>query len=844
MMEPLVTGTAPEHPLDPRLRDLLRQLPDAQASVLESLIRDRDRLVTLAERRAERLQRLHEVSVALTRSLDREEVERQLARQAARVLPCSGVVIARADGDGGAQLVLHWRDGAEAPLDGALITRAAVDEVAHTSRASRAVLGAAGRGRSEQVLAVPLTVGFRLTAVIAIYGGSNGFSAEDEDLLHTLGATAATALVNATLFAESLHERRQSEALAAVSGALSASLRIADVLRLSLRHSMAILGASGSSVALRRDEYLHLVATEGSADPIQGFYVPLAESASGRAMLEERTLVVNDASAVEGGYARTRDTASIRKLVSAPLLTPDGPIGILSVVNREADFTDGDARVLQRLASQLALALVNARLYEEASEATRELSTAFEAIAGGMAVVDSEGFIVRHNTRLSSLAGLGTDVSLRGRALYDVLLRVPQGLMLEDTVGTAVLGRVVGRGVIRVPWSSRLLQIVASPHPAGGAVVTVDDVTAERARDEALVRAEARYERLVESAEDAICTLDEEGHLTSANRALERVLGLARDQVLGKPFADLLGPSERTDKWRVFAATLSGKHQRSEVRFASDSGRVRMATVVTAPLYEDGRVSGVLAIFRDVTEERALMEKVVRSEKLAALGELVGGVAHEVNSPLTSILAFGQLLQDSTLDSVESHKALDTIVHEAKRAARIVGKFLSFARQHPTDKMDTDLNQVVLDTIELRRYPLKMQEILLETDLAPDLPLTWADPFQLQQVFINLLNNAEQALTGREGMRRITVSSRRVSRGIRVTVADTGSGIAPEHLPHIFNPFYTTKARGVGTGLGLSISFGIVRDHAGTLSAQSEPGRGAVFEVLLPITAPPLPTSS
>jgi two-component system NtrC family sensor kinase len=233
------------------------------------------------------------------------------------------------------------------------------------------------------------------------------------------------------------------------------------------------------------------------------------------------------------------------------------------------------------------------------------------------------------------------------------------------------------------------------------------------------------------------------------------------------------------------------------------------------------------------------MEQVVRREKLAALGELVGGVAHEVNSPLTSILAFGQLLQSEAIDGEESRKALDSIVNEARRAARIVGKFLTFARQQPTEKLGVDVNQVVRDTIELRRYPLKMQEVTLHLDLAPDLPVTWADPFQLQQVFINLLNNAEQALVSRAGERRITIRSERVRDDLHVTVTDTGPGIAPEHRPHIFNPFYTTKARGVGTGLGLSISFGIVRDHGGTLTVQSEPGHGAAFVVELPITAPP-----
>jgi two-component system NtrC family sensor kinase len=153
--------------------------------------------------------------------------------------------------------------------------------------------------------------------------------------------------------------------------------------------------------------------------------------------------------------------------------------------------------------------------------------------------------------------------------------------------------------------------------------------------------------------------------------------------------------------------------------------------------------------------------------------------------------------------------------------------------------MRTELNQVLQDTIELRRYPLKMQQIALVVEFGDNLPPTWADPFQLQQVFINLLSNAEQALAAHSGERRVTVRTGLRGGSLVASVADTGPGIAPEHLPHIFNPFYTTKPRGIGTGLGLSISFGIVREHGGTLQVASEAGKGAVFELSLPVVTAP-----
>ena len=468
MSEPAVTGAVPAPPLDPRLRHLLRDLPEAQAALVDALVRDRDALVALAERRAARLQQLQEASATLSRSLDREEIERELARQVSRMCQCAGVVVARASADllfG--EVVVHWRLGdaytglAETPAD------RAIAEVARHGRASRATDG------SLAVLAVPLMAGYKLEGVLAVYG-EDALDGEEEELLQTVGATAATALVNAGLFDESLHEKRQSEALAAVASSIGSSLKLAEVLRLSLRHAMAILEAQGAAISLRRGEFLHIVATEGVATAVQGLYVPIAESAAGTSLLEARPVIINAIRPGDRIHHRTRELAGIEKVVNAPMITPDGPIGLLTVTNRDADFTDADARVLQRLASQLALAVVNARLFEEASELTRELSAAFDAIAGGMAVLDSEGFIVRHNTRLAVYAGYDEGEALAGRGFYQLLTRDPRELSEDDPVGIAIRRRVVGRGTVQQASTGKVFDVVASPHPSGGAVVTVD----------------------------------------------------------------------------------------------------------------------------------------------------------------------------------------------------------------------------------------------------------------------------------------------------------------------------------------------------------------------------------
>jgi two-component system NtrC family sensor kinase len=246
----------------------------------------------------------------------------------------------------------------------------------------------------------------------------------------------------------------------------------------------------------------------------------------------------------------------------------------------------------------------------------------------------------------------------------------------------------------------------------------------------------------------------------------------------------------------------------------------------------------VLCLIRDATEEKQLQQQLVQSEKMAAIGQLVSGVAHELNNPLASISAFAQLmLSDANLTPEDRH-ATDVISSEAKRAARIVHNLLTFARQHRAEKTFADINQVVENTLELRGYDLSVRGIQLERAYASPAPSTMVDAYQLQQVILNLVTNAEQAMAGIERARpRLTVRTRFDAETIRIEIEDTGPGIPPDSLERIFNPFYTTKAVGHGTGLGLSISLGIISEHGGRIWAENVPSGGARFCVDLPRVA-------
>ncbi len=228
-------------------------------------------------------------------------------------------------------------------------------------------------------------------------------------------------------------------------------------------------------------------------------------------------------------------------------------------------------------------------------------------------------------------------------------------------------------------------------------------------------------------------------------------------------------------------------------------------------------------------------QQLMQAEKLTALGELVAGVAHEINNPLTSILGYAQLLLAKE-ESPEVRRRLETISAEAERTGRIVRNLLTFARKQPPEKRLLGLNGIVEKTLELKAYHFRVNQIVVEKDLARDLPKTMLDYHQIQQVVLNLLNNAEQAMSegGAGGVIRIFT---RAARGrIELRVADNGPGIPEEAMSRLFEPFFTTKKEGKGTGLGLSLCYGIVQEHGGTISADNISEGGALFTISLPVS--------
>ena len=364
------------------------------------------------------------------------------------------------------------------------------------------------------------------------------------------------------------------------------------------------------------------------------------------------------------------------------------------------------------------------------------------------------------------------------------------------------------------------------------------------------LEAEALLAGLADSTDSGIVLFDPTGNVRLANDRFAQFFGLSRTEIseaqtwttLASSVAGhFLEPEKLLRRWNEIA---NRPREVSWDELELSRPTARTIERFGRPVLDAGNeLLGRLEIYRDVTGQRMVQSKLLQTEKMAGLGQLVSGIAHELNNPLTSIIGYSQLLLGRRLTAPQ--EADGRLIHqEAERAARIVKNLLLFAREARPERRPVNLNEIVERTLALRNYELRVENIELAQDLAQDLPPVMADSAQLQQVLLNLLVNAEQAIRQGSGEGSIRVRTRKTLRGrVSFEILDSGPGIPQEIIPRIFDPFFSTKPSGAGTGLGLSITCGIVKEHGGDISVQSQLGHGAKFTVELPATiqsvAPP-----
>jgi two-component system NtrC family sensor kinase len=512
-------------------------------------------------------------------------------------------------------------------------------------------------------------------------------------------------------------DRRISElfSLQELSYVLSESIQLDRIAEQVARYAGRFLQAEGALLALVEDadgRRLRVAAASGSLAALQGRLFEGTEAALVRSALARERIEVSQGATGPG--VTLIGGVEVHSAAVAPLRAQGLPLGALAVADRrDGQFTTEDLWLLSTVATQTSVVVANSRLYEMVRRSTEEWETAFDALSEGLAVVGSEGTILR------------------------------------------------------------------------------------------------------------------------ANRALGNLAGRAPDDLVGSGFADTVAEGAPAARELSLAAQGQGRPEPVELRLDRDR---RILRLTAAPLA--GPASGaVVVLVEDVTGQRAMQSQLMHSEKMAAIGQLVSGVAHELNNPLTSIAGLSELLVQPGMlpDAAPAREHLRVIHAQAERAGRIVHNLLAFARKGGHDRSAVDLNDVVSRTAFLIAYDLQQRQIELVRELSPTPVIVLGDRQELQQVLLNLVMNAAQALGGVEGRtRQLTLATGRQGADAFLRVTDTGPGIAPAQVAQLFTPFFTTKGPGHGTGLGLSLSYGMVEAHGGRIMYAPAAGGGAEFTVLLP----------
>jgi len=468
----------------------------------------------------------------------------------------------------------------------------------------------------------------------------------------------------------------------------------------------------------------------------------------------------------------------------------------------------------------------------------------FNSLQEGVYFTTPEGQILDANPALARMLGYPSRealLKLNAAEIYvDPAERAKQRALLEEQ------GRMVGQEIVLRRKDGKTITCLDSAtlvRDASGQPVryqgTLVDISARREMERSLHEQQEFARRLIESFPDLIVVLDRDCKFTFVSNRIRDVLGLVPSDLIGQRYGQRAHPEDRASLDRLVDGIISGEKANDTLEYRSQhtDSTWRMLRATAAPIANpDGTIGGMVASLRDVTELNRLEQQVAQSEKLAAMGQMIAGVAHELNNPLTAILAVSDMLREHSEDP--GHKRQLELLHQqARRAADIVQDLLSFARPPAPRKGRVQIAEVLRRALHLHEYSLRRNNVAVDYLPERGIPDVIGDANQLIQVFLNLVVNAEQAIREvREGG-TIRVRMGRGAAGettVWASIQDDGPGIPPDVLEKIFDPFFTTKRPGRGTGLGLSISMAIVREHGGEIEVHGAPGGGAIFVVTLP----------
>ena len=482
-----------------------------------------------------------------------------------------------------------------------------------------------------------------------------------------------------------------------------------------------------------------------------------------------------------------------------------------------------------------------ARDVTEEREKERRFTELFETLQEGVYFSTPEGKLLDANPALVQMLGCNSRDELLSLDPSSLNLDPGQGPVLGRTADDRGSERSRELTLRRKDGTTGIfLDTSRAVRDGAGKIIryqgTLVEVTERRKMEKALRQQEEFQRYLLESFPDLILVIDLDGRYSFVSARIRDLLGRMPADMLGKKVDDK--EQEQSSEFLALyrdVSTGAKKFGFCEFGARHRDGSWRTMRANASPLFDaEGKASGVIVSVRDITVERKLEQQIIQSERLAAMGQMIGGFAHELNNPLTSIMGVAELLQESEKEET-TRKQLVMLQQQARRAADIVQNLMYFSRPPAPGQGPINLSELVQRTLHLHAYSLRKNNVTVDFLPEPSLPVVTGDAHQLMQIFLNLVLNAEQAMREARDRGTLRIRLEKSTKSVVVTFQDDGPGIPADVLPNIFDPFYTTKRPGRGTGLGLSICKAILREHGGEIEASSGPGGGAVFRVTLPV---------
>ena len=685
---------------------------------------------------------------------------------------------------------------------------------------------------------------------------------------------------------KSSRPKPETQTLKKISSMVNRSLELNSILVSALDEIMGSLGMDAGVFRLRATpEASPKAVCRGFPKEIAAIFEESSDEASGRQPLT--AFVSGDSSKWgAGSLADALRSGGIRFFEVYPMRSGNRLLGNLGLASKRVQsISPAQQEFILALCEILGTAVVNAQLREQSNKFSEDLIALQELnkiISQSFNLEDIIQRIVVEGKRLAKTNQChlflldDQNQFLVGSASTQKEKLDIRSLKIRFSEASTAVTALLERRVIAIEdfsrdhranselmeslgWRAAIFAPLLTKEQALGVLVCSDESRERKFTDEEILRAETlahqasialenarlfqrvsrsqkEWETTFDAMQDCVSVHDTTGKVIRANVALARRLKTIPQKVIGRYCSEIYNPAGSSLSPCRHTHPLKAETLIVEEVSLPVMGGVFQISV--SPWYDkDRRMVGSIHVAKDISNEKLLQQQLIQSEKLSAIGELISGIAHELNNPLTGVMGYSQLLQlRKDLDD-RAKDNLFKINNLALRCQKIVQNLLSFARKQKPERTLSDINEILEKTVELRSYELQVNNIEITRDLDRDLPKTIADAHQLQQVFLNVLTNAEQAMLEAHGKGCLTIRTRADLQKERIVVEiiDDGPGIPETYLTKIFDPFFTTKDVGKGTGLGLSLSYGMIKEHGGNIYARSRLGEGSTFVIELPI---------